>query len=187
MAVVLWLPIPEVVVCRSAVSPYRFRPVIRDDLPMIGRWLRTPEAMRWWGEPADQLALIAGDLDEPLMRQWIVAHNGFPFAYAQTYPVDAWPQPHFAGLPAGTVAVDTFIGVPEMIGRGHGGAFLRAFAETLVAEGARVVAIDPDVANLRARRAYARAGFVERGEALTEAGLVMVMLFLRDARPGVMC
>jgi aminoglycoside 6'-N-acetyltransferase len=187
MAAVLCLPIPDIVVCRSTMSPYRFRPFSRDDIPMIGRWVRTPEAMRWWGEPAEQLALVAGDLDEPLMRQWIVECRGRPFAYAQAYPVDAWPQPHFTGLPAGTVAVDTFIGVPEMIGCGHGGAFLRAFAAMLIAAGARAVAIDPDAANMRARRAYARAGFVERGEAKTDAGPVIVMLFRRDARPGVMC
>jgi RimJ/RimL family protein N-acetyltransferase len=55
------------------------------------------------------------------------------------------------------------IGDPDMLGRGHGSAFLRRLAERLVAEGAPIVAIDPDVDNLRARRAYARAGFVEQG------------------------
>jgi len=74
-----------------------------------------------------------------------------------------------------------------MIGRGHGGAFLRALAEMLIAEGAPAVAIDPDVANLRARRAYARAGFIECGAVAAEAGPVMVMLFRQDARPGGMC
>jgi aminoglycoside 6'-N-acetyltransferase len=169
------------------VRPYRFRPLKRPDLPMVGRWLRTPEVMRWWGEPAEQCALIAGDLDEPLMRQWIVERDGLPFAYIQAYPLHAWPQPHFAALPEGAVGIDAFIGVPEMIGRGHGGAFLREFAQMLIAEGASVVAIDPDIANHRARRADAHAGFVDAGEAETEAGPVMVMLFRRDAQPGGMC
>ncbi len=169
------------------MSSYSFRELTAADLSMIKCWLNTPEVVRWWGEPAEQLALIAGDLDEPLMRQWVVTHEGRPFAYAQAYPVDAWPQPHFASLPTGAVGIDAFIGVPEMIGRGHGGAFLRALAEMLIAEGAPAVAIDPDVANLRARRAYARAGFIECGAVAAEAGPVMVMLFRQDARPGGMC
>jgi aminoglycoside 6'-N-acetyltransferase len=48
-----------------------------------------------------------------------------------------------------------------MVGRGHGSVFLRALAGKLRAEGAPVVVIDPDYKNLRARRTYARAGFVE--------------------------
>jgi aminoglycoside 6'-N-acetyltransferase len=154
------------------VSPYRFRPFNRAYLPMVELWLRTPEVMRWWGEPAEQLALVAGDLDEPLMRQWIVEHGDVPFAYVQAYPVHAWPQPHFTALPEGAVGVDAFIGVPEMVGCGHGGRFLREFAEMLIAEGAPVVAIDPDLGNYRARRAYARAGFVEVAK-----GDVVLMLY----------
>ena len=50
-----------------------------------------------------------------------------------------------------------------MIGRGHGAAYLRLIAERLCAEGAPLVTIDPIVDNLRARRAYAKAGFVDRG------------------------
>jgi hypothetical protein len=35
---------------------------------------------------------------------------------------------------------------------------LHQLARRLLADGAPLVAIDPDIANLRARRAYARAG-----------------------------
>jgi aminoglycoside 6'-N-acetyltransferase len=162
---------------------YRFRPFTAADLPMIERWLRTPEVVRWWGGPEEQFALVAGDLDEPQMRQWIIEHDVRPFAYAQAYPVHAWPQPHLASLPEGAVAVDAFIGVPEMIGRGHGGAFLRAFAEMLLAEGAPAVAIDPDVGNARARRAYARAGFMAEAEVSVEDGRVVVMVYCGSATP----
>jgi aminoglycoside 6'-N-acetyltransferase len=64
-----------------------------------------------------------------------------------------------------------------MISQGHGSAFMRLLAERLTAEGAPVVAIDPDVENLRARRAFAKAGF--RGEDLveTETGPVVLMTF----------
>ena len=127
---------------------------------MVARWLRTPEVVRWWGDPEEQEALVTQDLDEPLMRQWIVEHEQRPFAYAQAYPAHAWPQAHFAHLPDGTAVIDAFIGEPAMLGQGHGRGFLRRLAKMLLAEGAPVVAIDPALDNHRARRAYAHAGFV---------------------------
>jgi aminoglycoside 6'-N-acetyltransferase len=102
------------------------------------------------------------------MTMRIVSFAGRPFAYVQDYPVHAWPQPHLTALPAGSRAIDAFIGEPDMIGRGHGSAFLRLLAERLRSEGAPVVAIDPGPDNRRARRAYAKAGF--RGDALVERG-----------------
>jgi aminoglycoside 6'-N-acetyltransferase len=159
--------------------PYRFRPFLRADLPMAKRWLQTLEVKRWWGDPTEQLALVTEDLDQPLMRQWIVEHDGHPFAYVQAYPVHAWPQTHLMHLPDGTEVIDTFIGEPHMLGRGHGGAFLRRFAEFLIARGAPAVAVDPLCANHRARRAYARAGFSGEEAVETDEGEAVVMLFSR--------
>jgi aminoglycoside 6'-N-acetyltransferase len=154
---------------RSASEPvYAFRPAVREDLPLLRRWLRTPEVVRWWGDPREQAALLRDDLDEPAMVMRIVSCAGRAFAYAQDYPVHAWPQPHFAHLPQGTRAIDSFIGAPDMIGRGHGSIYLRLLAERLRVEGAPVVAIDPDQDNLRARRAYEKAGF--RGGTVVETG-----------------
>jgi aminoglycoside 6'-N-acetyltransferase len=159
------------------MSPYYFRLFVRADLRMVARWLRTPEVVRWWGDPEEQEALVTQDLDEPLMRQWIVEHERFPFAYAQAYPAHAWPQPHLAHLPAGTAVIDAFIGEPAMLGHGHGRRFLRHLAKRLLAEGTPVVAIDPALDNHRARRAYAHAGFVEQTAVETKNGPAVLMLF----------
>jgi len=68
-----------------------------------------------------------------------------------------------------------------MLGKGHGSAFLRQLSQKLVDEGAPAVAIDPDVRNERARRAYARAGF-EGAEAVNAAERpVVVMVFSKTA------
>ncbi len=161
----------------AAPLPYEFRAATRADLPMLREWLATPEAMRWWGDPQAEAALLRDDLDNPQMTMRIVSFAGRAFAYAQDYEVHTWPQPHLAALPRGTRAIDTFIGEPEMIGRGHGAAYLRLLAGRLIAEGAPVIAIDPDVANVRAQRAYERAGF-RRGEIVeTEEGPVVLMIF----------
>jgi aminoglycoside 6'-N-acetyltransferase len=159
------------------MSPYQFRSFVWTDLRMVAHWLRTMEVMGWWGDPEAQEALITQDLDEPLMRQWIVEHQRHPFAYAQVYPAHAWPQPHLAHLPDQARAIDTFIGEPAMLGLGHGREYLRLLSEMLLADGAPVVAVDPVLDNYRARHAYAHAGFVEERVVETEAGPAVLMLF----------
>jgi aminoglycoside 6'-N-acetyltransferase len=156
---------------------YTFRPAVLEDLSMLRRWLDTPEVVRWWGDSEEQFRLLQEDLNEPLMAMEIVLFDGVPFAYAQHYEVHSWPQAHFDSLLPGSWAIDAFIGEPTMLGRGHGSAFLRLLAERLRREGAAVVAIDPDVNNVRARWAYAKAGF--RGDAVVEtsAGPAVLMLF----------
>jgi hypothetical protein len=49
------------------MSAYHFRPLTCADLTMVARWLETPEVLRWWGDPKEQIVLITEDLDQPLM------------------------------------------------------------------------------------------------------------------------
>lgn len=143
---------------------------------MVGVWLTTPEVARWWGDPEYQLELVTEDLDAPQMRQWIVTHDGRDFAYVQAYPVRAWEQAHMMRFPETTEAVDAFVGVPEMLGRGHGSRFLNQFARMLLDDGATGVVIDPAQDNERAIAAYARAGFV--GDEVVEGGEGPVVLMM---------
>jgi aminoglycoside 6'-N-acetyltransferase len=167
----------------ASVSPddYRFAPVVADHLAMLGAWLRTPEVTRWWGDPDGQLALLTEDVADAIMVMRLVSYRGQPFGYVQDYSIDQWPQPHLAGLPAGARAMDAFIGVPDMIGRGHGQRFLRLRAEQLLQAGASAVAIDPDAANVRAQRAYQGAGFSPIRTIRTAEGPVVVMVFAGQA------
>jgi aminoglycoside 6'-N-acetyltransferase len=119
------------------MSDYGFRPFHSADLPLVERWLKTPEVIEWWGDPKRELALLVQDLDEPLMRQWIVEYRGRAFAYAQAYPVGAWPQVHLKHLCPEAQMIDAFVGQPDMIGQGHGSAFLRQLARMLIAQGRR--------------------------------------------------
>jgi aminoglycoside 6'-N-acetyltransferase len=59
---------------------------------------------------------------------------------------------------------------------------LRVFAINLIEEGAPTVAIDPDLENLRARRAYARAGFVEDAVMQAADGPFALMVFSKHMR-----
>ena len=90
---------------------------------------------QWWGEPAAQFDLVSGDLADPAVQQFIVINDGTPFAYLQCYDPEAWAVTWVGAQPQGTRGIDQFIGEPEMIDRGHGSAFIRAFIERLLASG----------------------------------------------------
>ena len=158
-------------------SAYSFRLATAKDLPRLRRWLNAPEVRRWWGNPIEQFELLRADLNEPLMTMRIVSLGGRPFAYAQDYDVHSWPQPHLAQLPRGSRAIDSFIGWPSLIGRGHGPVYLRLLAERLCGEGAPLVAIDPAEENLRARSASQKAGFRFEARVMAEASPAALMVF----------
>ena len=157
--------------------PYTFAPVTASDLPLLEAWLHAPELVAWWGDPLEQAQLLRTDIDEPRMRMELVLFQGRAFAYVQSYEVHAWPQPHLEHLPAGSRAIDTFIGDARMIGRGHGSAYLRILALRLLTEGAPMVAIDPTAANRRAIRAYIKAGFRIDSPFMSHEGAGVLMLF----------
>ena len=64
-----------------------------------------------------------------------------------------------------------------MVGRGHGQAYLRLLAARLCEEGAPLVAIDPAEGNLRAQRAYEKAGFRVEARVMTDTGPAVLMLY----------
>ena len=160
------------------MTAYSFRPVNMRDLQLLRKWLVTPQVVRWWGDPEEQIKLLEEDINDPRMVMRIVSFEGEPFAYAQDYAVHSWPQPHFTTLPVGTRAIDSFIGEPCMIGRGHGATYLRLLAVQLLVAGAPLVAIDPDEDNHRACRAYQKAGF--QGQTVVESndGRIVPMFFV---------
>jgi aminoglycoside 6'-N-acetyltransferase len=137
---------------------YVFRPMTATDLPLIRRWLARPHVREWWGDPDEQFALVGGDLDEPAMDQFIVLAGDQPFGYLQCYSLTAW-NTGFGPQPEGTRGIDPFVGESDMIGRGHGSAFIRAFVDEKLRQGLPRMVTDPDPLNLRAVRAYENAGF----------------------------
>jgi aminoglycoside 6'-N-acetyltransferase len=157
------------------MTAYAFRPMSAADLPMIKRWLATPHVCQWWHDPAEQFELVSGDLGHPDMAQFIVAADSREFGYLQCYHLSAW-NTGFGPQPEGTRGLDQFIGEADMLDRGHGSAFIRAFADSLLTSGAPRVVIDPDPANMRAIRAYERAGFCRDRIVDTPEGLALLMV-----------
>ncbi|MFB0614326.1 GNAT family N-acetyltransferase [Aurantiacibacter poecillastricola] len=166
------------------MSVYDFRPVSNGDLPLIESWIKTPAVKEWWieadGEPADPIG--EDELDDPDIAMWIVSYRSTPFAFIQDYDPHAWPGHHFRDLPPRSRGIDQFIGIPEMLGCGHGSAFIKAHVDRLLANGVPVVGTDPHPSNLRAIRAYEKAGFRSKAEKTTEWGRCLLME--RQAEPA---
>ena len=155
--------------------PYVFRPMTTADLPIIRHWLALPHVREWWGDPAEQYALVSGDLDEPAMDQFIVSIGGSDFGYLQCYDLTAWNS-GFGEQPNGTRGIDLFIGEPGMIERGHGSGLIRSFVDDRLAEGLPRMVTDPDPENPRAIRAYEKAGFEKVRLVDTPDGTALLMV-----------
>jgi aminoglycoside 6'-N-acetyltransferase len=110
------------------------------------------------------------------MDQFIVECERRPFAYLQCYDPGAWADHGFGVLPNGARGIDQFIGEEDMIARGHGSAFIRAFADRLLAAGVPQVLTDPSPANARAIKAYEKAGFCKRRPVETPDGAALLMV-----------
>ncbi len=153
---------------------YRFRAVTEADLPLLSRWRAAPHVIEWWGAP--ELEDERDKLGDARIEMSIVEADGRAFAFAQDYDVHGWTPHPFSHLPPGSRGIDQYIGDADMLDRGHGSAFVRAHVDRLFAAGAPAVGTDPHPDNLRARRAFEKAGFrVTSGPVETRWGCAMLM------------
>ncbi|MCR8723198.1 GNAT family N-acetyltransferase [Frigidibacter sp. ROC022] len=156
---------------------YLIRCLTGADLPLLRRWRQAPHVLRWWPQEG---AEPPGQVDPGTVPS-IVELAGRPFAYIQDYGVHDEPDHHFAYLPPGARGIDQFIGEADMLGQGHGPAFIDQHVRSLFGAGAPAVGTDPHPDNRRAIRAYEKAGFRIAGGPLdTPWGRALLMERRRD-------
>ncbi len=161
---------------------YEFRKITRADYPMLRRWLAEPHIAGWWGAPDEEIALIEEDIDGGPTDMRVVALHEHPFAFVQDGEIRHWFAPHYAGYPGTARSMDSFIGDPDYLDRGHAKSYLHQRADELLRHGAAHVLIDPSAENSRAPHAYRAAGFQEIAIRACEDGTpVIVMEFRPDA------
>lgn len=154
---------------------YDFRAVTQRDLPLLRRWAEQPHWREWWDEPDAAVAEIAEAVDSVETEALIVELAGQPMAYLQSYDPHLEEDHPYQDQPFGTLGLDISIGPEEMLGAGHGSALLIQFCALLFDEGCPRVIIDPDPANLRAIRAYEKAGFKAFGQRTSVYGPALMM------------
>ena len=165
-----------------------FRPLTRDDLPLLHEWLCREHVRRWWGEPGrfeDTVAEYqpAIEENEPTDLYRILV-DGRPVGLAQTYALADYPDyAALLGLAAdGVAGVDLLIAEPDLTGHGLGTAVIRTFTRDLVFARPGTVACtaDPDLRNSASIRAFEKAGFTRAGEFVDpEDGQVHALMLLR--------
>jgi len=107
---------------------------------------------------ADDREAIAGKDPTDL---YLIRLDGRPVGQLQCYRVDDHPE-YASQLALGgpAIGIDLFIGEPDLIGRGHGPALIRAFLrDAFPRYGVDVCVIGPARSNHAAIRAYEKAGF----------------------------
>jgi RimJ/RimL family protein N-acetyltransferase len=144
-----------------------FIPVTPAHYPLLKQWLNEPHMREWWGDPDEELGFIRDMVEgRDTTRPFLIAVDGSPVGYIQYWFIghhqnETWiaDNPWLAELPAEAVGVDLSIGYAERLSKGIGSAALSAFVARLVSDGFQTIIIDPDPANIRAVRAYEKAGF----------------------------
>ena len=144
-----------------------FRPLAREDFPLLHRWLNTPHVLEWWDNPGPTYESVVEEYtprvegSEPV-ECFIMLRDGAPIGFIQQYGVDD-ADPYRGYVPPSThaVGIDLFIGEPHFVHRGLGSALIRRFLLDVAFAGdaVSVCVIDPSVRNDIAIRAYEKAGF----------------------------
>lgn len=140
------------------MSKYSFAKMTHLDLPLFRNWLTNPHIEGWWGESNTEARLVESEFDRDLVDMRIVSYEGRPFAFIQDYNAHAFGAPQYHDQPPDARALDTFLGEPAFLGKGHGAGYIKARAHQLL-QSASCVLVDPDPQNHRAIAAYQRAGF----------------------------
>ncbi len=162
-----------------------FHPVTHADLPMLRGWMEQPHWREWWGDLEEELADIGAMIEgRDTTRPYIFSVDGKPTGYIQVWfiadQIEAgWAEKEewLTMVPAGSVGVDLSIGEAEDLDRGIGTAALRAFTLDLAVQGHQTILIDPAPENLRAVRAYEKAGFRAIPGLVGKTGGSLIMQF----------
>ena len=166
-----------------------FIPVQAEHYPLLRRWLEAPHMREWWGDPETELGYVRGMVEgRDTTRPFLIALDGAPIGYIQYWYIghhqnEQWIKDHpwLMEFPSDTIGVDLSIGEADRLSQGIGSAALAAFVRMLREQGHTNIIIDPDLANLRAVRAYEKAGFRKAVLAHSHDGPVLLMI--HDARP----
>ncbi len=133
---------------------FEFKKLAHEDLPLLHSWMKRPHLQGYWAEQTIQdyesfKEKYKGAIESEEVTPYLVMLQGKPIGYIQSYKVDGK-----------TFGIDQFIAVPEFINKGLGSMFVKEFSdELLINQKATRVITDPSVLNLRAQKAYEKAGF----------------------------
>ena len=154
--------------------------------------MRKPHWREWWGDPEIELGYIQDMVEgRDTTRPFIFCKNDRDIGYIQYWFVGhhqngTWlaENPWRGDLPAETIGVDLSIGSASDLSMGLGTEALVAFVARLRDTGFSQIIIDPDPNNIRAVRAYEKAGFRPIAELAGKTGDSLIMRHVASSVSG---
>lgn len=128
------------------------------DLSTLAAWLQRPHVARWWGDPDQALSAVR---EHSIATEALIELDAQPVGYLcwQRLSPGELSRAGLSDLPSDLIDVDILIGEPDALGRGVGPEALSQLLARLRADGVEVVGLAAATTNLRALKAYDKAGF----------------------------
>jgi aminoglycoside 6'-N-acetyltransferase len=147
------------------------------DYRLLVRWRAEPHVHEWWDpdEPPPSFDEVVAQYgprvrgDDPTTA-CIIEHRGRPIGYIQFYRWRAWPDAEEdldVGADLDTFGLDIMIGEPSVVGSGLGARAVDVLCVYIEQhERPSWIAVTPEASNVRAHRAYEKAGFEKTRQVL---------------------
>lgn len=149
---------------------FTFKKLSQEDIALVHSWVSRPHVREFWVDAGIEdfetfKKKYEGKISSHQVNPYIVMLQGKPIGYIQSYPINEK-----------TFGIDQFIGVEEFVNKGLGSMFVKQFTdELLMSKKVSKIVTDPSVLNLRAQKAYEKAGFKKKVTMPGEDGEVMIM------------
>jgi len=152
-----------------------FRPLRRDDFPLVTAWLAEPLVARWWSHETSMEAVerdFGASVDgHDAAEVFLAIACGRPFGLIQRYAI-AGSAEYLAELsaicnvPPGALSIDYLIGEPDFRGRGLGAAMIAAVVEDTwrAFPAAADILVPVALGNRASWRSLERSGFTRIAE-----------------------
>ncbi|MBA3661085.1 MAG: GNAT family N-acetyltransferase [Gammaproteobacteria bacterium] len=161
------------------IHSFNFKSLQESDLDLLCRWLDNPHVKAWWNDALTHEAIkekYRKRIGDKIIVPFIVYLNNQPIGFIQYYLANKvgggwWPDEK-----EGTIGIDQFIGVNELINQGYGQQMIAAFAQKMFSNAhIKKIILDVNPNNVRAIRCYEKAGFQFVKKILTPDGPAYLM------------
>jgi aminoglycoside 6'-N-acetyltransferase len=165
-----------------------FSALTASHFPLLLQWLEAPHVKPWWHpdirwtperikEKYDSYVQgykFKQGIKKPIQAYIVYAEEN-PRVYVQVYNAHDSPrEDSWDDFPISLASLDIFIGEEAFLGQGLGALILKQFLSEYVDPHYDACFLDPDTANIKAIRAYEKAGF-KRIRTLKEGSITWML------------